>query len=94
MSRQTFFLKRATKGSNSDNCFELLLLVSVKLTLFILCFNADLREEVCYGTVSSSGCGNPYGGRYKKVDCCCSVVGSGWGNPCQECPLANTGKVK
>lgn len=89
MSRPTFFLKKATKDSNSDNyCCKF------QLTLFILSFNADLREEVCYGTVSSSGCGSPYGGRYKKVDCCCSVVGSGWGNPCQECPLANTGNVK
>ena len=55
---------------------------------------SDLREDVCYGSVSSRGCEKPYGGRYKKVDCCCSVVGGGWGNPCQECPLENTGVVK
>ena len=54
----------------------------------------DLREDVCYGSVTSSGCDKPYGGRYKKVDCCCSVVGGGWGNPCQECPLENTGNAK
>ena len=56
--------------------------------------NLDLREDVCYGSVTSSGCDKPYGGRYKKVDCCCSVVGGGWGNPCQECPLENTGNTK
>ena len=55
-----------------------------------ICF-PDLREDICYRTVSSGGCERPYGGRYKKVDCCCSVVGGGWGNPCQECPLENTG---
>lgn len=55
--------------------------------------NLDLREDVCYGSVTSSGCDKPYGGRYKKVDCCCSVVGGGWGNPCQECPLENTGNT-
>lgn len=55
--------------------------------------NLDLREDVCYGSVTSSGCDKPYGGRYKKVDCCCSVVGGGWGNPCQECPLENTGNA-
>lgn len=49
---------------------------------------------MCYGSVTSSGCTKPYGGRYKKVDCCCSVVGGGWGNPCQECPLENTGNTK
>ena len=58
---------------------------------FLMVIILDLREDVCYRTVSSSGCDKPYGGRYKKVDCCCSVVGGGWGNPCQECPLENTG---
>ena len=62
-------------------------------SFFPLGCTLDLREDVCYGSVSSRGCEKPYGGRYKKVDCCCSVVGGGWGNPCQECPLENTGDV-
>lgn len=42
----------------------------------------DFCEEVCYGIVSFRGCENLYGGCYRKVDCCCFVVGGGWGGIC------------
>ncbi|KAJ7384612.1 Fibrillin-1 [Desmophyllum pertusum] len=70
---------RNTLGSFACEC-------SAGLTLDATQRNCvDLREDVCYGSVTSRDCEKPYGGRYKKVDCCCSVVGGGWGNPCQEC---------
>lgn len=79
---------RNTLGSFACECATGLMLDASGRTC------VDHREEVCYGTISSRGCENPYGGRYKRVDCCCSVVGGGWGNPCQECPLENTDEFK
>ncbi|XP_015767198.1 PREDICTED: fibrillin-3-like [Acropora digitifera] len=79
---------RNTLGSFACECATGLMLDASGRTC------VDHREEVCYGTISSRGCENPYGGRYKRVECCCSVVGGGWGNPCQECPLENTDEFK
>lgn len=45
--------------------------------------------------MTSSGCEKPVSKPLRRDDCCCSSFGAAaWGNPCQECPLNNTGMPK
>ncbi|XP_071501953.1 fibrillin-1-like [Diadema antillarum] len=56
----------------------------------------DIRRGVCYASVPDDPrldiqtCSLPIGDNIPRSNCCCSVVGKGWGTPCEICPEVNT----
>lgn len=52
----------------------------------------DMRKGYCFNDYDDRGCSNPRMILSTKQVCCCTR-GAGWGDPCDICPVEQTGLI-
>lgn len=53
----------------------------------------SMEQGLCYRSAAGGVCTLPLPHRITQQICCCSRVGKGWGDSCQECPAPGSGEM-